>query len=71
MRRTWLPAASLALSAAIVGPALAFAPMDGCFAAAVCPAVGSIRTASNPGGIVTEVRNSELRGVIRRQAPGR
>jgi ribonuclease T2 len=71
MRRTWLPAAALALWAAIVGPAWGFEPMDGCFvAAAVCPAVGSIRTASNPGAIVTEVdRPYELLGSNRADAP--
>lgn len=71
MRRTWLIAAALALSAAIVGPAWAFEPMDGCFVAtAVCPAVPSIRTASNPGGIVTEVdRAYELLGANRADEP--
>src|SRR5919106_3071326 len=69
MRRTWLLAATLALSAA-TAPA-AFEPMDGCFvAAAVCPAVSSIRTASNPGGIATEVdRPYELLGANRADAP--
>ena len=39
MRRTWLPAAMLVLSAAIAGPAWPFEPMEGCFVAtAVCPA---------------------------------
>ena len=71
MRRTRSLAAILALSAAIVGPAWAFEPMDGCFvAAAVCPAVSSIRTASNPGGIATEVdRPYELLGANRADAP--
>jgi ribonuclease T2 len=71
MRRTWLPAATLVLSAAIVGPAWAFEPMDGCFVAtAVCPAVSSTRTASNPGGIVTEVdRAYELLGANRADQP--
>ena len=71
MRRTWLPAATLALSATIVGPAWAFEPMDGCFVAtAVCPAVPSTRTASNPGGIVTEIdRAYELLGANRADQP--
>jgi ribonuclease T2 len=71
MRRTRLLAAILALSAAIVGPAWAFEPMDGCFVAtAVCPAVSSISTASNPGGIATEVdRAYELLGANRADEP--
>jgi ribonuclease T2 len=71
MRRTWLLAATLSLSAGIVGPASAFEPMDGCFVAtAVCPAVRSITTASNPGGIVTEVdRAYELIGANRADQP--
>ena len=71
MRRTWLLAATLALSGAIVGRAWAFEPMDGCFvAAAACPAVRSISTASNPGGIVTEVaRAYELLGANRADEP--
>jgi ribonuclease T2 len=71
MRRTWLLAATLSLSAGIVGPASAFEPMDGCFvAAAVCPAVRSISSASNPGGIVTEVdRTYELLGANRAEEP--
>jgi ribonuclease T2 len=71
MRRTWLLAAALPVSAAIAGPAWSFEPMDGCFvAAAVCPAVSSIRTASNPGGIVTEVdRPYELLGANRADEP--
>jgi ribonuclease T2 len=66
-----MPAAALALLVAIVAPASAFEPMDGCFvAAAVCPAVQSIRTASNPGGIVTEVERSyELLGANRADQP--
>jgi ribonuclease T2 len=71
MRRTWLLAATLALSAPMAGPVWAFEPMDGCFvAAAVCPAVRSIRIASNPGGIVTEVdRSYELLGANRADEP--
>ncbi|MGH6920874.1 MAG: ribonuclease T2 family protein [Geminicoccaceae bacterium] len=71
MTRTWLLAASLALSAAIVAPAGAFEPMDGCFVAtAVCPAARSISTASNPGGIATEVdRAYELLGANRADQP--
>jgi ribonuclease T2 len=71
MRRTWPLAATLALSAAIVGPAWAFEPMDGCFVAtAVCPAVRSISAASNPGGVVTEVdRAYELLGANRAREP--
>jgi ribonuclease T2 len=71
MRRTWLLAATLSLSAGIVGPASAFEPMEGCFVAtAACPAVRSIRSASNPGGIVTEVdRTYELLGANRAEEP--
>jgi ribonuclease T2 len=71
MRRTWLLAAALALPAAIVEPARAFEPLDGCFVAtAACPALPSIRTTSNPGGIVTEVdRAYELLGANRAAAP--
>jgi ribonuclease T2 len=71
MRRSWLLAATLALPTAIAGPAWAFEPMDGCFVAtAACPALPSIRTASNPGGIVTEVdRAYELLGANRADAP--
>jgi ribonuclease T2 len=71
MRRTWLLAATLALLGAIVGPARGFEPMDGCFVAAtVCPAVSSIRIASNPGAIVTEVgRPYELLGANRADQP--
>jgi ribonuclease T2 len=71
MRRTWLLAAALPLSTALAGPAWAFEPMDGCFVAtAACPAVRSISSASNPGGIVTEVdRAYELLGANRANAP--
>ena len=71
MRRTWLPAATLVLWAAIVGPAWAFERMDGCFVAtAVCPAVPSIRTTTNPGGIATEIdRAYELLGANRANQP--
>jgi ribonuclease T2 len=69
MRRIWLLTATL--SALIVGPAWAFEPMEGCFVAtAACPAVPSIRTTSNPGGIVTEVdRAYELLGANRAAEP--
>jgi ribonuclease T2 len=73
MRPSWLLAAALplALAAAIVQPASAFEPMDGCFVATTtCPAVSSIRTASNPGGIATEVdRAYELLGANRADQP--
>jgi ribonuclease T2 len=71
MRCTWLLAAALPLSTAIAGPAWTFEPMDGCFVAtAVCPAVRSISSASNPGGIVTEVdRAYELLGANRANEP--
>jgi ribonuclease T2 len=71
MRCSGLLAATLALSAAIAGPGRAFEPMGGCFVAtAVCPAVRSIRTASNPGEIVTEVdRSYELLGANRADEP--
>jgi ribonuclease T2 len=71
MQRIRLLAASLAMSAPVVAPASAFEPMDGCFvAAAVCPAVRSISSASNPGGIVTEVdRTYELLGANRAEEP--
>jgi ribonuclease T2 len=69
-RHTFL-AATLVLSVAIVGPAWAFEPMDGCFVAtAACPAVRSISSANNPGGIVTEVdRAYELLGANRADEP--
>jgi ribonuclease T2 len=71
MRRTWLLAATLALSTVIVAPIRAFEPMSGCFVAtAACPAAPSIRTTSNPGGIVTEVdRAYELLGANRAEEP--
>jgi ribonuclease T2 len=66
-----LLAATLALSTVIVAPIRAFEPMSGCFVAtAACPAAPSIRTTSNPGGIVTEVdRAYELLGANRAEEP--
>jgi ribonuclease T2 len=68
-RASWVAAFGLGVAVATCGPARAFEPLQGCFVAdAVCPAVSSIRRASNPGELTTEAgRAYPLLGANRKE----
>ena len=68
-RASWVAAFGLGVAVATCGPARAFEPLQGCFVAdAVCPAVSSIRRASNPGELATEAgRAYPLLGANRKE----
>ncbi|MCC2664039.1 MAG: ribonuclease [Geminicoccaceae bacterium] len=68
-RASWVAVFGLGVAVATCGPARAFEPLQGCFVAdAVCPAVSSIRRASNPGELATEAgRAYPLLGANRKE----